>query len=70
MTDEEMRNVVFTLEEYIKLAEEQEIKLLDLIISYYKGVLSKGYENIKTETVISDLESVKKTFEKRKEYNL
>ena len=57
-----MREIAFTIEEYLQQAEELEIKLLDLIINYYKGVLSKGCEIIKTKTVISDLEEIKKQF--------
>lgn len=62
MTDKIRRDISFTLEEYLQQIEELEIKLLDLIINYYKGALSKGIDIIKTETVISDLEEIKKQF--------
>ena len=62
MTDEEKLTVEFTLEQYLQYANEQEARLLDLIINYYKEILNKGYERIKIETVISDLEEIKKQF--------
>ena len=55
---------IFTIDEYLKTVEELEIKMLDIIINYYKGVLSKGIENMKTETVISDLEEIKKAMQR------
>ena len=62
MTDKEKLTVEFTLEKYLQYANEQEVRLLDLIINYYKEILNKGYEKIKIETVISDLEEIKKQF--------
>ena len=51
---------IISTEESLKRIEELETKMLDIIINYYKGVLSKGIDIIKTETVISDLEEIKK----------
>ena len=62
MTDKEKLTVEFTLEKYLQYADEQNIRLLDLIINYYKEILNKGYEQIKIKTVISDLEEIKKQF--------
>lgn len=62
MTDKDTRYMAITIEEYMQQAEALEIRLLDLIINYYKEVLNKGYENIKTEMVIKDLEDIKKQF--------
>ena len=62
MTDREKLTVEFTLEKYLQYANEQEARLLDLIINYYKEVQNKGYESIKIETVINDLEEIKKQF--------
>ena len=53
---------IISIKEQLKRIEELEIKMLDIIINYYKGVLNKGIDIIKTETVISDLEEIKKQF--------
>ena len=62
MTDKDTRYMAITIEEYMQQTEALEIRLLDLIINYYKEVLNKGYEIIKTEMVINDLEEIKKQF--------
>lgn len=66
MNDNEIKEINNSIEEILQRIEYSEVHLLDLIISYYKGILSKGYENIKTTMVIKDLEEIKMQFERSK----